>query len=383
MAQDTPVTENARPGHLHNLVALAKVVVLVLLCIGVIDAAVRVWFSQNQTLFRIVDIQTPSVLYAKLEALREFDGIKVIILGDSLVYGRSMEAHGDDDWRRHVISRQLQERLAGSFPDRDLTVLNLGMNGALPQDLENLVRIIQPYKPDLLLFDLSLRSFSDDFEEAGEAETRPWLNDMEISGNGRLTTGGKGARLSSVIDDTVSGYWFLHRVSDFLQWHLLDGEPVNFTRNLRTKIDLWFKGGVPEMTRKEERSERAILMIKAKRRYSAIRLEGGNRQLAALQNMLEFLSATHQPTLIFYATENPGVLRQIVDVSKHRQDLEVLRRHIEDHADGRYIGYHPALESLKPGMFLDHVHLNAAGYAELADSLLPQATALIISNQEK
>src|SRR5437763_16600482 len=111
---------------------------------------------------RVVDIQHPATLAAKLDRLRAVPGPKVVLLGDSLVYGGTLAEHGDRDWRAHGLGEQLAAELRDR-PGWPPFVMNLGIHGARPADLEYLIPLVMASGVDWIVFDVHLRPFSSDF----------------------------------------------------------------------------------------------------------------------------------------------------------------------------------------------------------------------------
>jgi len=128
---------------------------------------------------RVTDIQQPATLFAKLDRLRTAPGPKIVVVGDSLVQGGSLEDAGDPDWRKHELAIQLAAELA-SRPGYHPFVMNLGINGLLPADLEYLVPLIVDCDVDWVLFDVHLRPFSADFSPPDRQMARPWLRDLSV-----------------------------------------------------------------------------------------------------------------------------------------------------------------------------------------------------------
>jgi lysophospholipase L1-like esterase len=330
-----------------------------------------------------VDIQTPSTLYVKLEELRRFQGIKVVVLGDSLIFGRTMRDHGDPEWQDHALPTQLKQFLAQRYPDRPVMVSNIGMNGTLPVDLDQLVRILLPLKPDLVIFDVTLRSFSRDFAADGDVQTREWLADLSVTPDGGYATTIKRTSLGGLIGDFAINHWYLYRLRDFVQSVVFEGEPVRFVLGLRNTMDAWFNTAqFDEQPAGQDDLSDIVLLMKARSHYADIDLGIANPQRQALDRILQRLAAADQATIIFYATENPDLLPQLLPTEKYNDLQRQLASAIAAHVSSKMVYVGP-LTIFSADNFIDHVHLNQEGYRRLTSELGPRAEQLLAGSLSK
>jgi lysophospholipase L1-like esterase len=334
---------------------------IALLAIGfvLLDVFARIALDGPDLIKQPVEIASPATLYAKLVAFRDFRGPKWVVLGDSLVYGHALAEHGYPDWRNQVLTAQLERRLSAA-QGGPVLVLNLGMNGLLPVDLERLMPLVVPLAPDLVLFDVTLRSLSAEFSAPGDSASRPWLADMRIDASGTLHTGASGS-IDDLLRRWLVEHFILYRLRDFLQMYVLDGTPREAVRAFHERLNRALKG-------RDGADEGLLLLLKAKNRYARINLDASNPQLTALRRSLAYLAAAHQKTIVFYATENPRLLPGLTDIERHKSLLAGLERIIAAEG-GRLTAYQPPLDELTPEHFLDHVHLNPVGYGILSSHL--------------
>src|SRR5688500_16496626 len=92
-------------GRRMRRVAVSVAVVLGL--VAVLDISTGAASREADLPDRVVDMQHPTTLLAKLDRLRSAPHPKVVLLGDSLVYGGILEEFGDPDWREHGLGPQL------------------------------------------------------------------------------------------------------------------------------------------------------------------------------------------------------------------------------------------------------------------------------------
>jgi len=324
------------------------------------DVALR-WALPASSLATPVPLSSPAVLDASLDALRRADGLRVALLGDSVVYGRALEERGD--WRGGELGRQLGTRL-------DATVVNLAMEGALPTDQERLVEHVLAAGVDLVVLDVSLRSFSADFAEG--TLSREWL----AMAPGAVVDGGPGVggEVEGGLARLVHRVWALPRYRAWLQARYIDGAPKDAVKRARDAANDWLLG-TPLPSEDDALEAELTLMLKAKGRYATVELDG-HPQLAALERLVRRLAETGTPTILFYATESPAMLPQLVDEARHREQLAALEGRLRD-AGGESVAWLGFEDGLPASHFIDHVHRTEDGLAALADRVARAATDVL------
>lgn len=355
-------------GQRSFLVRLLAIAALLLLMIAGLDLAVRKAFEATSLLEDAVEIDSPRTLYAKLDALRNFQGLKVAVLGDSLVYGHSLAEHGVSDWHGQNLTAILAKQMKEKSPGQPVMVMNLGMNGALPADIQYLVHLLMAVKPDLVIFDVTLRSFSSEFAKPDTQNSRSWLSKTSLSGQGALQIGGPTGTPLQWAESFLTNRWFLYRVRDFLQWRFLDASPRDFVSRLRDRVNQRLGA-----SQKASADDELLLLLKAKQRYSSVDLTTVNPQWRAFNDILQRLESANQKTVVFYATENPDAVGELLPPDRHATFIGKIAEKVAEHSKENGIVFLPPLPSLNPDMFLDHVHLTAAGFWVLSSALIEKA----------
>lgn len=357
--------------------AVGKIVLVLLAGLIVLDVIVDVIANRTRFANEIVDIQGPETLLAKLELLRSFDGYKIAVLGDSFIYGQALSEHGDREWRAHTFPRLIEKRLATLMDHRDVLALNLGMNGATPADIERLTQLVVTAGVDLVVVNLTLRSFSADFSSPDAQLSRPWLTEITIEPNGTYLERGDGTPLSNRIELHIKGFllnhWALYRLRELTQWRLFGNPPREVVRSVRDALNRVFLVGTWTAPVASPQ-DKFLTLLKAKGRYSSVNFAPQNPQRQALERTLAYLDARSQPTIVFYTTENPEFAPHVLD-----QDRLMMLRQTLDALVGNYIGarlrYIPATEALKAEHFVDYIHTNHAGYLTVLDKIWPELKA--------
>jgi hypothetical protein len=294
---------------------------------------------------RVVDIQHPTTLLAKLDRLRAAPHPKVVLIGDSLVYGGILEESGDAEWRSHELGSQLTAELGG-----ETFVMNLGINGALPCDMERLIPLVAACDVDWIVLDVHLRPFSTDFSPADRQKSRPWLREMSADPDGRVRwTPADGGFLPG-----LSNVSALVRQRTLVQESLMSNRPV-----LRSK---------PPVSETDAEIQALVKLAQLKSRLKNLDLGPDGPQSAALRRLLADLSGRGQRHVVFYAKENPDLLPDVMDAEGHLRRFDQLTRLVRD-SQGQVGRFVPPLSELRGEHFIDFTHLNAEGYHLLARRL--------------
>lgn len=289
---------------------------------------------------RVTDIQQPATLFAKLDRLRTAPGPKIVVVGDSLVQGGSLEDAGDLDWRKHELSSQLAAELA-SRPGYHPFVMNLGINGLLPADLEYLVPLIVDCDVDWVLFDVHLRPFSADFSPPDRQMARPWLRDLSVDAGCPLWRRSAIARNRSLLQEALLTSRAARRPA------------------LRAP---------PPLSESDSEVQSLVKLARLKGRLRTLDLGADGPQAAALRRLLTGLTSRGQRHVVFYAKENPALLPDVMDedeyAARYERVVELVRR-----AQGPSGAFVPPVPELRPEHFTDFTHLTADGYRILARRL--------------
>lgn len=316
----------------------------------------------------LLDIQTPDQLIAKLHYLEQFDGYKVVLLGDSVIYGGILQDFGDDQWREHALSARLQAKIGAEFPGKKTLIMNLGINGALPADIECIARLVTPCKPDLVILDTHLRPFSADFATTEGAMVRPWLRDLVRGPDGtfqlRSTKTGWEIGLTDWTANWLRNHVTLFRCRATVQTLLSQATWPQRLADVRH----WLNGKTPTPAVSGVEQDPLILLMQFKKRFSSVNLEAGHPQVQALRQTLKCFKDHRQKTVVFYVKENPDQIDGVVDEEDHRQFYDQLTGILNEEA-GPHLTYVPPIADLDGSHFLDLSHPNQVGYQILTEHL--------------
>lgn len=329
---------------------------------AIVEVVLRKTTTTHSAIMDGVEIRSPAIFAAKVRHFVAQRGKKVIMLGDSLIAGQTMRDHGDGNWRKHTISAALQQRL-DSLEGENTRVLNLGMNGVLPADLEAMIDGLILTKPEFLVINVSLRSFSQDFAAPDAQNSRDWLKDgVSFRKNGSIVRLPNQRGPANAIEKMLLNNWTTYRMRDALRARYINGEPRDLLQRVRDGIAAKGSAG-PTGPAAEMR-----LLLQVRTRYSNVSLDAANPQFAAWTRMLAKLKAANQKTVIFYGTESPRLLPSLIDSARYNQLMDQLSGSVRSIGEPlRYIGPN---KDLTDDVFLDHVHVNAAGNESYSKKIL-------------
>jgi lysophospholipase L1-like esterase len=330
-------------------------VAIVLLSLTGLDVLVT-GVARNTTLADPpVDIQHPTTLLAKLDRLRAAPGAKVVLLGDSLIHGGILAEFGDADWRTNGLDHQLADEVERRTGVRPL-VMNLGMNGALPADLEVLAELVAACGVDWVILDVHLRPFSADFSPPDRRMSRPWLREMRVDSAGRVRWRPDGP-----------GGWVSGRLCDVSG---IAGSRGLVRENLRSSIAARqpvLRPSAPQ-TDTDGEVQALVKLAQLKARLRTLDLGPEAPQAAAFRRLLAGLAERGQRHIVFYAKENPALRDDVVDPGQYANWYAAVVGTVQagQGPGGRFV---PPMGELQPEHFLDFTHVNAQGYRIMARRL--------------
>ena len=222
------------------------------------------------------------------------------MIGDLQIVGETMSQRGDWAWHDHTLDRNIQRELHLDPSLRDVLVVNLGVNGLLPADLKYVVHDALDAGASALVFNVSMRGFSSDFETTDTMSVRPWL--------ARLCRERGEAQPCDEKDRLLNKSRF-YETMDLLQQRFLGG-PLRdaIVTASNAAFDRWLR---PADSEDVEGS--LTLMIRARSRFDSVSFDPGSLQVRALHQTFDEIQARNGRTVVFYTTENGLEFDQIMD----------------------------------------------------------------------
>lgn len=363
---------------------MTRFLILFLACIAVIVAlaeiSVRIFAGAPEfgEMPPLLDIQSPNHLIPALQTIRKleieanedrFDSW--VLIGDSLWFGQTMQAHGNQDWQTDTLDKQL----AGLSPDAKDRFINLGMDGLLPSEILTIAHASKQSGADGVIVNIGLRSVSEDFNAPNDT-SRDWLADFRIDHDGAV-------HWDSVKDDPL--HKVAHRVSLALGNHLQSWNALRRWRmqsfgdapaQAATTLFGRVSGKTIQLTPAPPARNRLdrLAALKAKARYRTARFDPDQSDQARAIVELAGLADPSFTVIFVYAVENPKMISRIVgetDMAEHRAELAQLINTARLSSDTpQAIHFIDDIDGLTTDHFLDLVHVDAEGYAAYARSIL-------------
>ncbi len=350
---------------MRSRATLIGVVAMFFLAAAAADRLVARVVDGSRVAAEAVDITSPEVYLAKLSLIRRHKGRSVVVIGDSQIVGETMGQHGDPSWHDHTLDRALESRLERDPSFSDVLVVNLGINGLLPTDLEFMARDALDAGASALVFNVSIRSFSADFNTAQSASARPWMAKL-CRERGQVKPCGALERLFNES--------FLYQSVDLLQQRFLGGPMRDAVVN---GADEAFKRWLRPADADEENAEGdLVLMIRARSRFDTVSFDQHGLQVGALRRTLDEIRAREAKAVVFYTTENHAQFDQIMDPAHAGQVRNQVLAFLNGYASPS-LQVVPPLENVAAEHFLDFMHLDAQGYQILAERLTPLVAGLL------
>lgn len=341
-----------------------------LLCVFFcIDRGAFYLFDAIELPLAVIDIQTPTSFYCKLDYIKRLKGKKIVCLGDSVIYGGTMADYHYSEWKKYTLSKHLERLFSeNGFSKKDVHVINLGMNGALPKDLECCFHLLKDMDIDLFIMDVTLRSFSKDFSHEKDQRSRPWLPFLSIDAKGHYVFSTENKTLFACIENALHTFFvnhcYLYRYKDYLQWYFFNGTPASFFVHIRNAMDSYFS--------KKETDEKDpfILLLSTKNRYASVDFAKDNVQYNAFKNILKCIQHQGMKTILFYANEDKEKIDSIIDTHHYHHLIQTLKTDISSLSCETLL-YLNDIASLNPEHYIDFVHPNPEGYSIIAKRLFP------------
>ena len=217
-----------------------------------------------------------------------------------------MAEHGDRSWRSHTIDRQLQQRLSADPALKSALVVNLGANGMLPADMEFVARDALKAGADAIITNVSIRSFSADFDKAEAAMASP--GSPGSAATHRMLRRAAATRLHGRSGrvtcwhpiGSCTGTWTFCRSAI---WAAPIGKPC--TRSPGSCPAIW-----PTLTLPRRPATSSCSLFRARARFQSVAFSDEHLQAQALKRTLDFVRGAGAHAIVFYSTENPTQIGQ-------------------------------------------------------------------------
>ena len=195
---------------------------------------------------------------------------------------------------------------------------------------------------------------------------------LEADGSCRLNPASRRwhDRVEAAGESVLLSYWQLYRMRELLHASIFGGSAADAVGHVRR----WLATGAAQVPSGD--LYELELLLRARARFATINLDPANPQRRGFEHFLHQLHDAGWPTLLFYTRENPAVRDALIEPATYQRLHEELEVILQPYLTPR-LRYHPGIERLEPRHYLDHLHVDAAGYRRLFDRLWPDVHALL------
>jgi lysophospholipase L1-like esterase len=345
---------------------------LIVVAFAAANLAFHLAVQRSGSAARPIDLQTHAMVASRLADFFDREPgparggeVRAIFLGDSLMFGAHLEAREGHGWPARALPAQFAARPRAGTRH---AALNLGVNGVLFSELACIAEDVLAHAPELLVINVSPRPFSADFAVDTTQTERAFL--CPPTGLEGRALGLLGRALPVLGErDLAQLAWLGKPPRPWLLDHLKQG--------------LSRLGSPEPEAPNEEDIEAAEVMrdmawrLKAAARYNAIEVSASHPQMAALQRLLALVKAqSHTRVLILYVEENTAPVAAQLDAAHYAAQSAKFAELVEGALSGAARARFAKVPAERlSGHYVDHIHLDAAGYgilAQVVDELLPR-----------
>ncbi|NTV51979.1 MAG: SGNH/GDSL hydrolase family protein [Candidatus Firestonebacteria bacterium] len=264
----------------------------------------------------------------------------IVVMGDSVVYGSDLHAHGVPHWREQALAAGLQRQLPQA------TVLDLSLDGALPGDYLGLYAAARRLKPDWIIFEYNYRMFSQKFGSPSEAVSRPWLRGLMSQPLFPALPQTAGDKIKSVLRKVSQLYRYAEAFRDAF-----------FFPSREEVINRLLAQVLPSRSLRDPGDREMLLKLKIKPHYYTPLLTPEHAGLQAVQLLENELRRDQQPHLAFFTPQNQEYITEIADPHTWPRNLAILDSILGSLADQKRFFYWNWGALYPADAFYDHCHL--------------------------
>ena len=348
-----------RPG---NQIHAAGVIIIVIVVLLLYDYIFKIIYSTYSLQDKNVIIFSKNILENKIDILSKHKGLRIAAIGDSLIVGKTMQKRGQNNWKENNFTGLLEKYLKNAIPTRSPMVINCGLDGAVPSDYEQVAKMLINAKPEMVIMDCSIRSFSSDFSVPGNRYTRSWLI-PEIKNENIFTPQALNYKIENALSYFLKMNLELYRFRDYLQSFFLDNP-------LRIKLENIRDNYLIPGNMRLKVDDDLLMLLKIKMRFAGINFNFENPQLQAMKRTLLLFKENNINTLIFYATEEKKLLFSIVEPEIYYDMKNKFEKELSEFIDDK-MKYYPGYDKMPSERYIDYAHLDEKGYILLLEYLRP------------
>lgn len=311
--------------------------------------------------FELLHQELPSAL-AYIQKHRSDYDCNVIVLGDSVVYGNAVSAE-------ETIPAYLELDLKNLLPGKKVRVWNLAIPGSKPGDIYCMLRRIEPLRPDAVVLDFNIISYSRHDSPNPVAFNWLYLDDGLPPDAMRVIEKYQPRSTADLFAEFVDKNWPPYHYREFLNALFFKGHP-------RTQLEQAFNNLLQQsnqMPAAQGTTDKAALRDSVAYMYDAYPIDPQtNNGYGMSAAILQYLKEKSVPTVVFLTDQNADILGNLLTNSVYLQKVQVIDRLLRESG----LSYRNFTGQIPLNEFADNVHLNPEGNrlvaGQLAASLAPQ-----------
>jgi hypothetical protein len=220
---------------------------------------------------------------------------KILILGDSVLYGSGLLANHARHWRQNTVAAFMRQVLG------EARVVDLSMDGLLPTDYLALYQKIRKHPPEWLVLNFNYRMLAEKYRQGREAISRIWLCSNLPQEKFEF---GIHPKPSDQVLDTLQRYSLLFRFAGAVRSSLFfPTREEAFTRLLKRFLpdSAFTKPLDPEM----------LLKLKLKPYYYSSEFSSQDYQVKAMLLLIRQFKTDKQKFFVFFTPQNLEFIQDI------------------------------------------------------------------------
>lgn len=316
-----------------------RVFVLILLGLLALDGLVSLTISQRfaRPEGQRLPADDKATVGLWIDQVKNSDGYKVVILGDSVIHGFAVES-SFDTLPAH-IGQELRERL----PGREVRVFNLGLAGAAPAEIYFLVSALEGAGVDLIIYNINLGWFAPKesvLDHRSLLKFKGSLSDLDLENLGIEPERPTATPVEEWLAGHLFSHWKLYRYRVLLNYWL-------FGKPLREKLEeaktdprqlLPLAGDklpeVLEMRASWQEKDWDGKLDPADGRVGTLNLADDNKQWLFYRMLLDLIKSKAIPTVFFITPRNYELLDRydMIDRTAYAKNLSAIVAAAESHS---------------------------------------------------
>jgi hypothetical protein len=337
-----------------NYQLVMKSLIVCCLLLLVVNFSIGI-FKKEPAFYEFFNNQIPSqyVMRDLLDAYDKQPEKKIVIMGDSVMYGSGLFANGIKKWREATIPAYLRHYLP------QYKIVDLSLDGCLLPDFLELYRYAKTINPEWIIIDLNYRMFASKYQTSESKLSRKWLGNKELISKSRFDW------------QMVNADYFMEvgrKYSDLFRYaESLRG--AVFFPSREERMNMFLKKILPSDNWQESIDNDVLLKLKIKPYYFSPELDEKVIAIQTLINLVRQLKNDHQKFIIFYTPQNLAFIEEVWEEASFRYNIQFVNQIFQSEVDQNQYHYYDWTNKYTAESFWDHCHLTPEFNRDMAREL--------------